>query len=311
MPGKVFATVLALLQNRSFLLILALVLGLLIGKPGASLVQPIVLPLLALVMVISALRISKREFTSVERVSRVVLFSLLINYVMLGGVILLLAKWFITDYEIWVGFVALAFVPPATAVVPFSYALGGDVSFSLIGMTGAYLAALIIMPVGLAYLLGSQIFNPLSLLLILGELIVIPIIVSRVLLYLKVSRYIERYRGVIVNWSLAVITFSIIGVNRQAFISDFDVLIKTSVIAFATTFLLAYLLEVGARALRLKHETTVSIIMMGTTKNWSMAGGLLLAFYSERAAIPSSIFVFFAIFMIVWLEYHFRKRVRS
>jgi BASS family bile acid:Na+ symporter len=230
---------------------------------------------------------------------------------MLGGVILLLAKWFITDYEIWVGFVALAFVPPATAVVPFSYALGGDVSFSLIGMTGAYLAALIIMPVGLAYLLGSQIFNPLSLLLILGELIVIPIIVSRVLLYLKVSRYIERYRGVIVNWSLAVITFSIIGVNRQAFISDFDVLIKTSVIAFATTFLLAYLLEVGARALRLKHETTVSIIMMGTTKNWSMAGGLLLAFYSERAAIPSSIFVFFAIFMIVWLEYHFRKRVRS
>ena len=311
MLGKLFATVVALLKNRSFLLILALVLGLAIGKPGASLVQPTVLPLLALVMVVSAMSISKREFASVKRVSRVVLFSLLINYVMLGGVILLLAKWFIADYEIWVGFVVLAFVPPATAVVPFSYALGGDVSFSLIGMTGAYLAALIIMPVGLAYLLGSQIFNPLSLLLILGELIIIPIIISRALLYLKVSRYIERYRGVIVNWSLAAITFSIIGVNRQAFISDFDVLIRTSIIAFVTTFLLAYLLEVGARALRVKHETTVSIIMMGTTKNWSMAGGLLLAFYSERSAVPSSIFVFFAIFMIVWLEYHFRKRARA
>lgn len=305
------ASIVALLRNRSFLLIMALVLGLAIGKPWASLVQPTVLPLLALVMVISALSISRREFTSVERVSRVVLFSLLINYVLLGGLILLLATWFITDYEIWVGFVALAFVPPATAVVPFSYALGGDVSFSLIGMTGAYLAALIIMPVGLAYLLGSQIFDPLSLLLVLGELIVIPIIVSRALVYLGVSRYIERYRGAIINWALSIITFSIIGVNRQAFISDFDVLIKTSIIAFSTTFLLAHLLEVGARALHAKHETTVSIMMMGTTKNWSMAGGLLLAFYSERSAIPPSIFVFFAVFMIVWLEYYFRKRARS
>jgi BASS family bile acid:Na+ symporter len=311
MPGKIMASIVALLRNRSFLLIMALVLGLAIGKPWASLVQPTVLPLLALVMVISALSISRREFTSVERVSRVVLFSLLINYVLLGGLILLLATWFITDYEIWVGFVALAFVPPATAVVPFSYALGGDVSFSLIGMTGAYLAALIIMPVGLAYLLGSQIFDPLSLLLVLGELIVIPIIVSRALVYLGVSRYIERYRGAIINWALSIITFSIIGVNRQAFISDFDVLIKTSIIAFSTTFLLAHLLEVGARALHAKHETTVSIMMMGTTKNWSMAGGLLLAFYSERSAIPPSIFVFFAIFMIVWLEYYFRKHARS
>jgi BASS family bile acid:Na+ symporter len=311
MLGKALAAIVALLRNRSFLLILALVLGLAIGKPGASIVEPTVLPLLALVMVVSAMSISRRQFTSVKRVSCVVLFSLLLNYVMLGGVILLLAKWFITDYEIWVGFAVLALVPPATAVVPFSYALGGDVSFSLIGMTGAYLAALIIMPAGLAYLLGSQIFDPISLLLVLVELIVIPIIVSRVLLYLGVSRYIERNRGIIVNWSLFVITFSIIGVNRQAFISDFDVLAKTSAIAFVTSFLLAYLLEVGARASRVKHETAVSIMMMGTTKNWAMAGGLLLTFFSERSAMPPSIFVFFAIFMMVWLEYHFRKRARS
>jgi BASS family bile acid:Na+ symporter len=307
MLGETLAAIAKLLRNRNFLLILALVLGLAIGKPGASLVQPAVLPLLALVMVVSALNISSRQFTSVKRVSRVVLYSLLLNYVILGGVILFLAKWIITDYEIWVGFVLLALVPPATAVVPFSYALGGDVPFSLIGMTGAYLAALIIMPVGLAYLLGSQVFNPLNLLLVLGELIVLPIIVARVLSYLGASRYIEPHRGSIVNWSLAAVTFSLIGLNREAFISDFDVLIRTSVIAIVTTFLLAYLLEIGAKALRVKHETTVSVIMMGTTKNWSMAGGLLLTLFSERSTIPPSVCVFFAIFMIVWLEYHFRE----
>lgn len=311
MPGKALAAIVALLRNRNFLLMLALVLGLAIGKPGASLIQPMVLPLLALVMVISTLNISSQQFTSVKKVFRIVLYSLLLNYVILGGIILLLAKWLITDYELWVGFAVLALVPPATAVVPFSYTLGGDVTFSLIGMTGSYLAALIIMPIGLAYLLGSQTFNSLNLLLVLVELIVIPIIVSRVLLYLGVSRYIEPHRGSVVNWSLFVITFAIIGLNRQAFISDFDVLARTSVIAVATSFLLAYLLEIGAKALRIKHDTAVSIIMMATTKNWSMAGGLLLTLFSERSAIPPSISVFFTIFMIVWLEYHSRKRKRT
>jgi len=307
MLGKALAAIVTLLRNRNFLLILALVLGLAIGKPGASLVQPTVIPLLALVMAISALNISSRQFTSVKRVSQVVLYSLLLNYVILGGIILLLAKWFITDYEIWVGFVVLALVPPATAVVPFSYALGGDVPFSLIGMIGAYLAALIIMPVGLAFLLGFQVFNPLNLLLVLGELIVLPIIVARVLVYLGAHRYIKPHQGSIVNWSLFVVVFSLIGLNRQAFISDFDILIRTSVIAVLTTFLLAYLLEVGAKALRVKHETAVSVIVMGTVKNWSMAGGLLLTLFSERSAVPPSVCVFFAVFMIVWLEYHFRK----
>jgi len=296
-----------LLRNRNFLLTLSLVLGLVIGKPGATLTQPMVLPLLGLVMVMSTLTISARQFTSVRKVFHIVLYSLLLNYVLLGGVILLLAKFFILDYELWVGFVVLALVPPATAVVPFSYTLGGDVSFALVGMIGVYLAALIIMPVGLVYLLGAQIFDPLNLLIILAELIILPIIVARILVYLGVSRHIEPHRGSIVNWSLSIVTFTLIALNRQAFISDFDVLIRTGVIAIATSFLLAYLLEVGARALRVKHDMTVSAIVMGTMKNWSMAGGLLLSLFSARSTIPPAVSLFFAVFMVVWLGHHFRK----
>jgi BASS family bile acid:Na+ symporter len=306
--GKVSAPTIRLLRNRNFLLILALILGLVIGKPGATLTQPMVLPLLGLVMIVSTLNMSTRQFTSIREVSRIVLYSLLLNYVLLGGVMLLLAKWLILDYELWVGFVVLALVPPATAVVPFSYTLGGDVSFALIGMTGVYLTALIIMPIGLVYLLGAQIFNPLNLLLVLAELIILPIIAARILVYLGVSRYVERYRGIIVNWSLSIVTFTLIALNREAFISDFDVLIRTGAIAVVTSFLLAYLLEVGARALRVKHEMAVSAIIMGTMKNWSMAGGLLLNLFSARSAIPPAVSLFFAVFMVVWLGHHFRKR---
>ncbi|MDQ1280260.1 MAG: bile acid:Na+ symporter, family [Thermoproteota archaeon] len=307
MRRKALVTAGKLFGNRNFILILSLVLGLAIGKPGAYWTQPMVIPLLALVMTISALSISFRQFASVQNVFRIVLYSLLLNYVVLGGITLLLAKWLITGDQLWIGFVVYALVPPATAVVPFSYALKGDVSFSLIGMTGAYLAALIIVPAGIVYFLGANLFNPLSLIATLGELIVIPIFVSRILVRLNVGRYIERWRGSIINWSLFLVIFALISLNRQTFLSDFDALIRTGVIAVITSFLLAYFLEIGAKALRLKYETTISVILLGTIKNYSMAGGILLSLFSERSTIPPAICVFFGIFLVVWLGFHFRK----
>jgi predicted Na+-dependent transporter len=302
------AVMLRLLKNRNFLLVLALILGITIGKPGASLIQPAVLPLLALVMVLATLNISTREFTDIKKVSRIVLYSLLLNYVVLGGITLLLARGLIADYELWVGFVVLSLTPAATAIVPFSYALAGDVCFSVIGMTATYLAGLIIMPLGMFYIIGAQGFNQLSLLLILIELIILPIIIARILSRLDLTRYIEPHRGSIVNWALFFVIFTIIGLNSQVFINDFNVLIVTSIIAVATSFLLAYLLEFGTKVLRVKHKTSVSVILMGTYKNWSLAGGLLLSLFSERSVIPPAVCVFYATFMIVWLGYRFRKQ---
>jgi len=296
-----------LLQNRNFIFILALVFGLAIGKPGASLTVPSVLPLLALIMTVSALNISSRELTSIKDLSQIVLYSILLNYLILGGVILLLARWLIHDNELWAGFVVLAIIPPAPAVVPFSYSLGGNVLFSLIGMAGGYLAALIIIPLSLIYFFGTQSFDPLNLVLIVVELVIIPIMVSRLLLYFRLARYIERWRGVIVNWSIFIIIFTLIGLNRQVFFGDFEVLIRISVIAIAISFGLGYLLEVIGKTMRLKHETAVSVILMGTAKNYALAGGLLLSLFSERSAIPPAICVFFAIFQIVWLGFHFHK----
>jgi hypothetical protein len=42
-------------------------------------------------------------------------------------------------------------------------------------------------------------------------------------------------------------------------------------------------------------------------KNYSLASGVLLALFSERATIPSSICLIFGILWFVWLGFHFRK----
>ena len=44
-----------------------------------------------------------------------ILISLLLNYLVLGGIILLMARWLIDDSELWAGFAIIAAVPPAVA----------------------------------------------------------------------------------------------------------------------------------------------------------------------------------------------------
>ena len=311
MSGKVLTATVKLFRNRNFILVLAIVLGLLAGKQVAIKTEFLVLPLLAVVMSLSATDITTREFLSLKTMRRPIAYSLLLNYVVLGGAILLLAWWLIPDEEILTGFVILAAVPPAPAVLPFTHSLGGDTRFSLIGMTGAYLAALVILPVAIILFLGLELFNPWELLLILGELIIIPIIVSRILIFTGSVRHITPYRGTIVNWSFFVIVFTLIGVNRQAFFGEFDILLRIAIIAIAISFVLGYVLELIAKALRLKHETTVNVILMGTLKNYSLSGGILLALFTERSTVPVSVCLVFGILMFVWLGFHLRKQVQK
>jgi BASS family bile acid:Na+ symporter len=297
-----------LLRDRNAILLLAIALGLSLGKPIATWTASSVLPLLALVMTLSAINVTSREFTSLKEMPRSILLSLLLNYVVLGGITLLMARWLIKDYELWAGFIVLATVPPAVAVVPFSYVLGGNTSFSLIGMTAAYLAALFIMPAVLTLFLGTGIFNPVELLTILGELILIPIVLSRILLATGLAERIKPWRGTIVNWSFFVTLFTIVGLNRQAFFSEFDILLRIIIIGVVISFVLGFSIDLSTRALHINRETSISMILMGTLKNYGLASGIILTLFGERAAIPASICVVFGILYVVWLGFRFRKK---
>jgi hypothetical protein len=46
---------------------------------------------------------------------------------------------------------------------------------------------------------------------------------------------------------------------------------------------------------------------MGSFKNYGLASGILLALFSERAAIPASICSVVMILRVIWLGFHFKK----
>lgn len=296
-----------LLRNRNFIFLLAIAVGFAVGEGVAVWTQPVVIPALALVMTLSTATVTSRDLASLKTMPRTILNSLLLNYVVMGGLTILLATWLINDSELWAGLVIVAAVPPAVAVVPFSYMLGGNTVFSLTGLIATYLAALVLTPVIMVLFLDVGFFNPIELLSILGQLIVIPLVVSRILLFTGLTRNINKWRGTVVNWSFFVVVFTIVGLNRQVFFGNFDVLLKITIIAIAISFILGYAIELIAKVLHVDQATNVSLILMGTKKNYGLASVIALTLLSERAAIPGTICLVFAILHTVWLSFHFKK----
>ena len=297
----------SLLRNRNFILSLALALGLLLGQ-GAHWTEKLVIPALAFVMMLSTTSVTVSLFRS-PRAWLVPLFaSVVMNFVVLGGVILLLSGLLILEESIRIGFVILAAVPPAVAVIPFTSFLKGDVNFSLRGTLSCYLGALIITPLILTIFLGSGFEYQSRLVIIMVELIIIPLILSRILLYTGVASRIASVKGSLVNWSFFLVFYTIVGMNREVFLNQPVSLIPAIVIVATTTFLLGYTIERVGKYFRIDQKIVTSIILLSTSKNAGFAAGLALALFNEQAAIPSTIKTIFMLSYIILLDLRRRQR---
>jgi len=289
-----------LLRNRDFILILGLGLGLLRGE-GAHWTQPLTLPLLAVAMTVSVMGIPAAIFRTPRSLVRPALSGIAITYLLLSGVILGLSSLFIHDKDLWNGFVLIAAVPPGVAVIPFTFFLNGNSLFSLIGTIGAYLGALIITPLFALGFLGTAFIHPAKLFIILVELILLPLIVSQILVRTGVSKRIEPFKGTITNWSFFVVTYTIVGLNRQVFLDQPFSLLPVGLIALATTFLLGWAIEGIGRLFRMDSMTITSLVLLGTIKNYGLAGGLSLALFSRETAVPATVSTIFMTVYIIWL----------
>ena len=284
-------------------------LALAVGQ-GAVWIEPVLLPALAVAMTLSTVSITNRDLASIKSTPRPILISLLLNYVIMGGIMLLMARWLINDSEIWAGFVTLAAMPPAISVTPFSYMLGGDTVFSLMGTTGLYLAALGLTPGIMMLLLGADFVNPARLLLILAQLIVIPLGVSRLLLYTGLAQSVIKWRDTAINWIFFITIYIIIGLNRQVFWEQPDILLKVVIISFVISFAVGHAIDFIARKLHIDRPSSTSWILMGTRKNTGLASVIALAFLGERATIPIAASAMFSLLYFVWLGFYLKKEVK-
>ena len=294
-----------LLQNRNAIFLLSLLLGLL-APQAVPLTEPLMLPALAVAMAIATMEVGNEVFLKPRAFVFPALLGIIMNYIILGNVIIGLSALMISDETLWIGFVLLAAVPPAVAVIPFSGFLNGKNSLSLFGTVGAYLGGLAIMPLIALGLLSAVAFDPLKLLLITMELIVLPLAVSRLIIREGWQARIGPYRSTITNWCFFVALYTMIGLNRDLIVGRPSALIPVAAIAFVTMFVLGFLIDWVTGLFHIPRETRTSLVLLGTLKNQGLAGGLAVTLFSQEAALPAAVSTIVMIGYIIWLDFKTR-----
>lgn len=288
-----------LLKNRTFILVMAFVLGVISGDIAAG-VQILTLPALAVVLTVSSTQITFQDFFPLKQMIRPLFWALAANFILLGSVIILLAWWLMPEWDLWVGYVLVAAAPPGIAIVPFTHVLKGNLRLSLMGTFGVYLISLGLTPALIYLFTGEAAVSPIQLLNTMIFLILIPFIISQVLRKINAANYLAHWRGSIINWGFFVVIFSVVGANQEVFLKQHDILLPVSIVAVASSFGLAVVVGAITKILKLSQSDQNSFILLSTIKTSAFAAAVGVSLYGEAASIPGAVVSFwYAIYFIL------------
>ncbi len=129
-----------------------------------------------------------------------------------------------------------------------------------------------------------------------------PLLLSWLLQWLKWAVKIEPFKGTLTNWSFFLITYTIVGLNRQLFLHQPLSLLPVVFIAVCSTFIWGEIIERFCRWRGLDQSLTISLVLLGTLKNYGLSGGLALTLFSTQTSVPSAVSTVFMIIYIIWLN---------
>jgi len=218
------------------------------------------------------------------------------NYVVLAGIILVIA-WLTTDRDLRSGWVVMAAVPSAVAVIPLTTIFRGNVRSALISSALLYIAALFLVPAITLAFAGLAV-PPSQIALQTMLQIGVPLVASRAIVRVPA---IERWRPVGVNLSFFVIVTMIAGANRNAF-ADLDLVVSLSGAALVRTFGIGLAVLGVAMAARRTWDDRVAWTLFTSFKNLALCALLALSLFGFRAAIPAILSLFFEIIWLVSLQ---------
>ncbi len=280
---------------------MSLVLGL-VWDAGARYTEGLILPGLAFIMTLSTMNVSVESFRSPKILLMSSLAGIVANYLIQASVILGLNALFIENRHFWQGFILVAAVPPAVAVIPFALFLDGDKELALLGTIGAYLGGLFLTPLIALVYLGTGFLSPLKLLAVLVELIIVPLIVARVLAATGVSKRIEPWKGPATNWAFFLVIYILTGLNRDVFIRQPGSIVPVLIIAIVNTLALGWVIEKAGMFFGFNKARVTSFLLLSTYKNYGIAGGLALIFFDPATAVPATVTSAVGILYFIWLS---------
>jgi BASS family bile acid:Na+ symporter len=287
------------LRNRNFILIFALLCGFLIPF-GGKVFSPYIIYLLALIMSFSTTGIKLKMLSEIKSVTKITVVSIILNYVIQGGIILTLA-YFFADKESFYGFVVIAASPPGVAIIPFTYAFKGDLNYSFKGFLGTYLLSIVITPLIITLFAKDANIDVHHLLILIFQIIVIPIVISRVFLLKPFIGTVEKLRGRVVDWGFAIILYTAVALNKNIILENLNLVVLSFLILFVALFVSGTVFLFLSRN-NLNKDRVISNNLMLTVKSSGFAVATILALFDQSSAIPAAVLSIMVLLYIVVLN---------
>jgi len=292
------------LKNTNFVFLTALSLGLL-APNLASILVDYVLIVLIVIMTLSTTQIAL-GYPELKKQSKKVFWAFAVHYLLLSGIILIASFKLLSDPYLIAGFIIMAAVPPAIAVIPLTKLLEGDVSLSLIANTVIYLGSPFIAPV-IVYVAGSEIGIDTSRLIeALLELIVLPLIFSRILKRMRFYSEVRVYEIHIINLCFFILIYSVVGVNRGFFFRS-DIVYMVTLVGILRTFLSGSLVFVISKFAGVEKSSAISYTLLGSFKNLGLTAIMALTLLGEKASIPAVICIPLELLSFTYFSWLFKK----
>ena len=234
------------------------------------------------------------------------LIAFAMSYVVLSGLILTFAILSL-DPQIRNGWVLMAAVPPAIAVVPITSILKGDTRRSVISLAVLYLLGLGLVPaITLIFTSQTAPFGELVVQTVL--LIGVPLVASRVL---RGWPRIAEVRGSAVSVSFFFLVVAIAGSTRAPLLAHPELLASLALLSFVRTFVLGGVVFVLARALHVPWAERVAVTSFSSFKNLGLTVVLAFAVFGSVATLPSIVSLIFEILWLAALPLLFRTDMRK
>ena len=224
------------------------------------------------------------------------------NYLALTGLILALSIMY-SDPSIRSGWVVMAALPSAIAVIPLTAAFGGNVRSSLVSTAFLYLGALAIYP-AVTVAFAGQAVNLGDLAVQILVQIALPMVVSRPL---ASNAAVARHRSILVNLSFFTLVFTLVGANRNVFAQDSVLIAALAAGGLVRTWGLGGVAYILSPRLGADSAQRVSDTLFASLKNLGLAALLAFSLFGARAALPAIVSLFCEISWLLPMSRLFRR----
>jgi len=289
--------------NRPVILFfLAMLTGMILPQ-GAKIGSMLILPALTVILTITLLRMPRGFFRHPGTLVFPAILGNIMNYLILGNFIIWSSIFLIRDENLWIGMVLIAAVPPAVSVMPLTKLFQAEPKTAFAGLAGAYVGAILIAPlIGIGFLKYIPL-NYSGILLLVLELIILPLALSRIAVDKDWDKIIAPYRETINDWCFFIVFYALAASSRYLILRRPLDLLFIALIAAVSTFLLGCIIEKICSSYRIPKEKITALLLLGTLKNYGLAGGIALVVFNRQAALPAIVFLFFMYAYEIWLKY--------